>query len=120
MLTVGGSSLICCGLSVILIGIGNGTSVAVRTLVVDRELLGYDLLLGLDAITQLGEMAITGTSKVRFPQHRTPICAAITLNEPNFHAEYDEGKHIRTTSWKWSGCQYLCKTGSQNILPITH
>ena len=69
-----------------------------RTLVVDKELLGYDLLLGLDAITQLGSIAMSGTGEVRFPQHRTLICAAITLDEPDFHAEYDEGKCRRTFS----------------------
>ena len=46
-----------------------------------------------------------GTGEVRFPQHKTPICAAITLDKPNFHAEYDEGKHIWTAKWKWSGNQ---------------
>ena len=40
----------CCGESVVQIGIGNGPSVAVRALVVDEDLFGYDLLLGLNAI----------------------------------------------------------------------
>ena len=44
----------CCGESVVQIGIGNGPSVAVRALVVDEALFGYDLLLGLNAIRQLG------------------------------------------------------------------
>ena len=94
VLTVGWSLLICCGESMVQIGIGNRPPVAVPTLVVDRELLGYDLLLGLDVITQLGGIAMFGTRKVKFPQHGTLICAAITLDEPNFHAEYDEGKHM--------------------------
>ena len=68
---------------------------------VDRELLGHHLLLRLDLITQLGGMAMSGTSKVRFPRHGTLICAAITLDEPDFHTENDEGKHIWNTSWKW-------------------
>ena len=77
-----------CGESVVQIGIGNGPSVAVRALVVDGDLLGYDLLLGLNAIRQLGGMAISDTGEVRFPQHERLICAAITLEEPDFHAEY--------------------------------
>ena len=89
------------------IGIDNRPSVALRTLVVDRELLGYDLLLVLDGITQLGGMVMSGTGEVRFPPHRVPICAAITLDEPDFHAEYDEGKQIWTASWKWFGNQPL-------------
>ena len=58
----------CCGESVVQIGIGNGPSVAVRALVVDGDLLGYDLLLGLNAIRQLGGMAMSDTGEVRFPQ----------------------------------------------------
>ena len=44
----------CWGESVVQIGIGNGPSVAVRALVVDKALFEYDLLLGLNAIRQLG------------------------------------------------------------------
>ena len=33
------------------------------------------------------------------------MCAAITLDEPDFHTEYDEAKYVWTTSWKWSGNQ---------------
>ena len=102
MITVGESSLICYGESVVWIGIGNRPPVVVRTLVLDKELLGYDQLLWLDAIIQLGGIALSGTGEVKFPQHGIPICAAITLNEPDFHAEYNRGKHVWTASWKWS------------------
>lgn len=54
MLTVGRSLLASCGISVIHASIGDGPAAAVRALVVDRELLGYDLLLEMDLITQLG------------------------------------------------------------------
>ena len=105
LLFVGGSSLMCCGESVVQIGISNGPSVAVRALVVDGDLLGYNLLLGLNVIRQLGGMAMSNTGKVRFPQRERLMCAAITLDEPDFHAEYDEAKHVWTASWKWSGVQ---------------
>ena len=122
MLTVGRSSLICCGESVVRIGIGTGPPVAVRTLVVGRELLGYDLLLGLDAITQLGWMAMSGTGEVRFPQHRTLICAAIILEEPDFHAEYDESKltGLHHQNGLVNSCRYLWITGSQNVPPLSN
>ena len=95
----------CCGESVVQIGTGNGPSVAVQALVVDGDLLGYDLLLGLSAIRQLGGMAMSDTGEVRFPQRERLMCAAITFDEPDFHAEYDEPKHVWITSWKWSGDQ---------------
>ena len=37
--------------------------------------------------------------------HERLLCAAITLNKPDFHAEYDEAKRVWTASWKWSGDQ---------------
>ena len=91
----------CCGESVVQIGIGNGPSVAVRAL----ALFGYDLLLGLNAIRQLGGMTMSATGEVKFPQRERLMCAAITLDEPDFHAEYDEAKRVLTASWKWSGYQ---------------
>ena len=77
------------------------------SLVVDGDLLGYDLLLGLNAIRQLDGMAMSDTGKVRFPQRERLICAAITLDKPDFHAKYDEDKCVWTASWKWSGDQLL-------------
>ena len=61
----------CCGESVVQIGIGDGPSVAVRALVVDGDLLGYDLLL--NAIRQLGGMVVSDTGEVRFPQHESVL-----------------------------------------------
>ena len=105
LLIVGGSLSMCCGESVVQIGIGNGPSVAVQALVVDGDLLGYDLLLGLNVIRQLGGMAMSDTDDVRIPLHERLMCAAITLDEPDFHAEYDEAKRVWTASWKLSGDQ---------------
>ena len=45
---------------------------------------------------------MSDTDEVRFPQRERLMCAAITLDEPDFHAEYDEAKRIWTASWKWS------------------
>ena len=90
---------------VVQIGIGNGPSLVVRALVVDGDLFGYDLLLGLNAIRQLSGMAMSDTGKVKFPQRERLMCATITLNEPDFHAEYDEAKYVWAASWKWSGDQ---------------
>lgn len=95
----------CCGVSVVHISIGNGSPVAVTVLVVDGELLGYDLLLGMDAITQLGGITVNGAGDVSFSRPNKQMCAAITLDEPDFHAEYDKGTNTWTASWKWAGDQ---------------
>ena len=116
LLVIGESSSMCCGESVVQIGIGNGPSVAVRALVVDGDLLGYDLQLGLNAIRQLGGMAMSDTGEVRFPQRERLMCAAITLDEPDFHAEYDVyGPHLG--NGPATSRLYLWKTCSRNILP---
>ena len=74
-------------------------------MVVDGDLLGYDLLLGLNTIRQLCGMAISDSGEVKFPQRERLMCVAITLGEPDFHVEYDEAKHVWIASWKWSGDQ---------------
>ena len=48
---------------------------------------------------------MSNTGMVQFPQHERLMCAAITLDEPDFHTEYDEAKCVWTASWKWSGDQ---------------
>jgi len=105
VLTVGGSTLKCCGVGTVRLGVGNRPSINVEVLIVDGELLGLDLLLGLDAIKQLGGMSMTSTGEVTFPQLDEPSCAAIVINEPDFHAKYDANKRIWIASWKWSGDQ---------------
>ena len=77
--------------------------VAVQALVVDGELLGYDLLLGMDSIMQLSGITVNGTGNIRFSRHEKRVCAAITLAEADFHAEYDRDTNAWTVSWKWSG-----------------
>ncbi len=66
MLTVGGGSLVCCGESVVHISVGDGPPVVVQALVMDGELLGYDLLLGMDSIMQLGGITVNGSGNIRF------------------------------------------------------
>ena len=87
------------------ISVGNGLPVAVQALVVDGELLGYDLLLGTDSIMQLGGITVNSTGNIRFSRGEKHVCAAITLDEPDFHTKYDRDTNAWTASWKWSGDQ---------------
>ena len=86
VLTVGGGSLVCCGESVVYISVGDGPPVAVQALV------------GMDSITQLGGITVNGTGNIRFSRHEKRVCAAITLDEPDFHAEYDQDTNVWTVS----------------------
>ena len=58
--------VVCCGVSIVHISVGNGPPVAIQALVMDGELLGYDLLLRMDSITQLGGITVNGTGNIRF------------------------------------------------------
>ena len=46
---------------------------------------------------------MSDTGEVRFPQRERLMCAAITLDEPDFYTKYDEPKRVWTAFWKWSG-----------------
>ena len=45
------------------------------------------------------------TGNIRFSRREKHVCAAITLDEPDFHAEYDRDTNAWTALWKWSGDQ---------------
>ena len=102
VLTVGGSTLKSYGVGVAKLSMGTMLPVTVKVLIVDGELLGFDLLLCLDAIRLLGGMSLTSTGEVKFLQCDEPTYAAITINEPDFSAEYDETNWRWTVSWKWA------------------
>ena len=59
----------------------------------------------MDSITQLGGITVNGTSNIRFSRCEKHVCAPITLDEPDFHAEYDRDTNAWTALWKWSGDQ---------------
>ena len=48
---------------------------------------------------------MSDTGEVRFPQLERLMCAAITLDKPDFNAKYDKAKCVCTASWKWSSDQ---------------
>ena len=42
-----------------------------------------------------------------------PVCAAITIDKPDFHAEFDQNKKIWVVSWKWSKNQTPPELGNK-------
>ena len=56
---------------------------------------------GLNAIRQLGGMTMFATGEVKFPQRERLMCAAITLDEPDFHAKWSatRAKCDQATWW---------------------
>ena len=96
--TVGEGALRCCGVGRVQLDVGSGCPIDVEVLVADRKLLGFDLLLGFDIIKKLGGVYMTRDEMVSFPQLDRPVCTAIAIDKPDFHAEFDQNKKIWVVS----------------------
>ena len=72
--------------------------VDIEALVVDRRLLGFDLLLGIDAIKELGGLYLTESGEAHFGGLNK--CAAISIDEPDFSVTYGRRNKEWTASWK--------------------
>ena len=94
MLTVGENTLRCSGVGLVQFDMSNRCPINVEVLVVDEKLLGLDLLLRFDAIKKLGRVCVTSDGTASFPQLYQPLCAAITINKPDFHVENDHNRRI--------------------------
>ena len=66
----------------------------------DKQLLGFDLLLGINAIKLLGGVYLTESGEARFGGLNS--CAAISINEPDFSVTHDRRNKEWTASWKWA------------------
>ena len=100
--TVGEGALRCCGIGRVQLDVVSECPINIEVLVTDRKLLGFDLLFGFDIIKKLGGENMTRDGTVSFPQLDRPVCMAITIDKPDFHAEFDQNKKIWAVSWKWS------------------
>lgn len=72
----------------------------IEALIVDRQLLGYAIILRIDAIKELGGVHLTRSGVVRFPDGNLNWCAGISINEPNFSVTFDKNNKAWTASWK--------------------
>lgn len=63
---------------------GSGELIKVNVLIVDKELLGFNMHLAMDIIKKLDRVHISESGKICFS---IPICAAIRIEKPNFSAE---------------------------------
>ena len=98
--TIGGETQACCGAGTVKIHADSGVAAELNVLVTQGDLLGFDLLLGYDAIKALGGVVIARDGGVRFLE--TPMCAAIHIDRPDFQVDYDDQQKAWTASWKWS------------------
>ena len=87
------------GYGEIKVEVGQVPAVDIEALVVDKQQLGFDLLLGIKVIKELGGVYMTESGEVRFGGLNR--CAAISIDEPDFSVTYDCSNKEWTASWKW-------------------
>ena len=90
LMMIGGMSRLCCSERMVTVSMGEGSSAKISMLVVHGKPLGIDLLLGIDAIKMLGGMVVG------------LMCAAISMNEPDFTTTFNHWSRAWTVAWKWS------------------
>ena len=100
VLTADGRTLNCRGYGKIKVEVSQVPAVDIEALVVDKQLLGFDLLLGIDAIKELGGVYLTESGKACFGGLNR--CAAISIDEPDFSVTYNRRNKKWTVSWKWA------------------
>ena len=101
MTTINGKTRVCRGVGSVKIRTDAGNSAKIDALVVREKPLEFDLLLGFDAIKALGGVLITRTGTVQF-QGEPPVCAALSIDQPDFSVAFDRQQKEWTASWKWT------------------
>ena len=79
-----------------------GSSAKISILVVHGKPLGFELLLGINAIKELGGMVVGPTGSVQLSNKGIVKCVAISINEPDFTATFHYRSRAWTVAWKWS------------------
>ena len=101
--TISGETRTCCWVGAVNIRTRTGNLANVKALVaLKKPLPGYD------AIRALGGVYITQTGAVQF-QEKTPVCAALKIDQPDFSVEFDQHQKAWTASWRWLGNQEPAK-----------
>ena len=118
VLTIDGRTLNCRGYGRIKVEVGQALAVDIEVLVVDKQLLGFNLLLGIDAIKELGGVYLTESGEARFGGLNR--CAAISIDEPDFSMTYDHSNKEWTASWKWMNGRYPSELSVQEYAVPCH
>ena len=100
VLTADGRALNGQGYGRIKVEVGQVPAVDIEALVVDKQLLGFDLLLGIDTIKELGGVYLTESGEACFGGLNR--YAAISIDEQDFCVTYDRSYKEWTASWKWA------------------
>ena len=86
----------CCSVKTVTVATEGGTLAKISVLVVHGKPLGYDVLLGIDAIRALGGIAVWRSGQIRISSSLVLKSAAITINKSDFTVT------AWIAAWKWS------------------
>lgn len=110
--TVNGQKQRCLGTTRISLRVHNCQPVNIDALVVDFKPLGFECILGVNAIASLGGVTILSSLEVCFGASKQGVnvstfCASareseIAVEGPDYRVSFDADQKMWTASWKWS------------------
>ena len=87
VITIGGLSCPCCGVRMVTVSTEEGSPAKISVLVVRGRPLGFDLLLGIDAIKALRGIAVEPSGQIQIGDKR--VAKLITISKSDFIATFD-------------------------------
>ncbi|CDW58181.1 hypothetical protein TTRE_0000648601 [Trichuris trichiura] len=106
IVAVDGSEIRCQGLGTVQLQSVEGGRARVDVVVTARKPLGFDVILGMNAVTALGVVSISPQRHVRFGTEREEMGAAgvagIKLEGKDFALTFDPVARCWTAAWRWS------------------
>lgn len=79
-----------CGVRAINVNLKGGNPINFNILVTCERPLGYDLLIGMKTIKEMGGGQITPSVEVESCHSESLLCVAITIDKPDFNAKFDQ------------------------------
>lgn len=98
--TISGGSLHCRGLGSVDVEAPTGRRASVEALIVDQRPLGVDMVLGMSGISALGGVIVQSSDDAQFCA-AAAVQTALTVDAPDFSAQFDPGTCKWTVAWKW-------------------
>ncbi|KFD50239.1 hypothetical protein M514_08867 [Trichuris suis] len=101
-----GEELRCIAVSTVRLQAPKGSQVMVETIGVDKELMGFDFIIGMSGVTALGGVQVNSQGIARLSIDDAVACAGahtdLHIDEKDFVVSYNATSLIWTTAWKWS------------------
>ncbi|KFD58278.1 hypothetical protein M513_01041 [Trichuris suis] len=106
IIAVDGNEIRCQGEGVVHLQSADGGQAKVDVIVTAKKPLGFDFILGMNAIMAFGGVSVGPRGYVRFGAKRKEVCAAdvvsIKMDEKDFVLTFNPLTRCWTAAWKWS------------------